>query len=556
MKQIKRTAGLLLALVLALVLALPAWAAGYVPPATCTVHFGGTAAVMPLLLSEPAADTTARTWEGYQLLTLDVSLKQEAAAHAHHAADPDGHDKACYNYSYHVRDDAAALTAILLAQADAYKDKVAAWQPVAPATERPTVTKENLVKFMESISDTEAQGFADNVYRAVKAASPAITPDMTAAQHTGDFTAQVAQGYWLFADVTKFSDNTEKVNSLVVLATKGDAIVTVSPKVSLPTLDKMASDTANGTPQENVSVNVGDTVYFTLSGTLPSDLMNYAAYQYVFHDKLSDGLTYTAASAKVCLVKDGAETPLADGVFNVAYNADKRELTITCADLLNVPAVTGAYRQDNDVKLVVKYSAVLGEAALTAKAENNRAYLVYANDPYGTATGKTPEEQVKVYDFDLLIDKYEAGKTDTKLAGAEFILYKEANGTKSYYQWDDTDKKVKWAAETDATRYTTDDNGAAAFKGLAAGTYYLQETKAPAGYNPVKEPLKVVIAKEAADDTATGQLARTVTVENSTGTVLPSTGGMGTVIFYALGAALVLLAVLLSRRQKPDSNRK
>ncbi len=552
MKQMKRTVGLLLALVLALTLALPAWAAGYVPPATCTVYFGGAADIMPAMLAETTPDQTEREWVGYRLLDLDVSQKQDATGN-HTLCDGTAHTKDCYNYAYHVRTDAAALTNILVTQADAYKAKVEKWEAVGDPAAKPEVTADNLVQFMEKISDTEARDFADAVYRAIKE-NTAITLDMTAAQYAGEFAADVDQGYWLFADVTNFADKTEKVNSLVVLATKGDANVTVSPKTSLPTVDKKASATETGTPQEEVSVNVGDTVYFTLTGTLPNHFLNYAKYKYVFHDTLSTGLTYTADSAKVYLVKDGTETQLTTG-FTAAYDDATRKLTVTFNDLRNVQAVTDAYKQDSGIKLLVKYSAALGEGALNTNAEHNRAYLEYANDPYSIATGQTTEDQVNVYDFDLVIDKYDKDSTGTKLAGAEFILYKEENGAKSYYQRDETNKKVSWVtAETDATKYETDDQGAARFTGLAAGTYYLKEIKAPAGYNLVKEAKKVEIAKQAADDGVTAQLTRTVQVENSSGTVLPSTGGMGTVIFYALGAAMVLGAVaLLARRRQPDS---
>ena len=89
---------------------------------------------------------------------------------------------------------------------------------------------------------------------------------------------------------------------------------------------------------------------------------------------------------------------------------------------------------------------------------------------------------------------------------------------------------------------TTDAHGAASFDGLADGTYYLVETKAPAGYNPLTAPVPVTVAGSSTDIT---KLSVTAKVENQAGTLLPSTGGVGTTVFYVLGAVLVLGAVVL-----------
>ena len=114
--------------------------------------------------------------------------------------------------------------------------------------------------------------------------------------------------------------------------------------------------------------------------------------------------------------------------------------------------------------------------------------------------------------------------------------------TKVYYQWNETDKKVVWVDnQSDATSKTTDDNGAASFDGLANGTYYLEETAAPAGYNLLEKPEKVEV--KGGDTEA--KLSVTAKVANNTGALLPSTGGMGTTLFYVLGSMMVLAAVVL-----------
>ena len=162
----------------------------------------------------------------------------------------------------------------------------------------------------------------------------------------------------------------------------------------------------------------------------------------------------------------------------------------------------------------------------------------------------TTEREVKVYSSKIVIDKVEKttdGTAGKKLSGAEFVLYKEetieGNKTIKYYQWDETNKKVVWDADkTKATVLETSTDGAATFGGLADGTYYLVETKAPAGYNQLKDPVTVPVK---GSDTDTVKLTVTATVENQAGTLLPSTGGMGTTIFYVLGAVLVVGAGVL-----------
>ena len=143
--------------------------------------------------------------------------------------------------------------------------------------------------------------------------------------------------------------------------------------------------------------------------------------------------------------------------------------------------------------------------------------------------------------------KVAEGSETTKLKGAEFVLYKEVISedgtvTKQYYKWTD-DHKVKWVAEQNqATVRATDKDGKASFDGLANGIYHLVETKAPAGYNQLDQPYTVKVNENNPPDP---QLTVTATVTNKTGAVLPSTGGMGTTVFYVLGAVLVVGAGVL-----------
>ena len=145
------------------------------------------------------------------------------------------------------------------------------------------------------------------------------------------------------------------------------------------------------------------------------------------------------------------------------------------------------------------------------------------------------------------------GGTKTALAGAEFILYKGNEENRDYAQVTEG-KLTGWTKKkAEATKLVSGDDGMIAVEGLDADTYYLEETKAPSGYNKLAGPVTVVISHavtaEGAHMTNTLEQDATVVekveIENKSGTLLPSTGGIGTTIFYVLGSILVIGAVVL-----------
>lgn len=315
--------------------------------------------------------------------------------------------------------------------------------------------------------------------------------------------------------------------------------VTIHDKNDMP-FEKTADDT---------DVEVGQTVNYTVTGKVPG-YTGFTSYTYKVADTMSDGLTFNQNSIKVTVggVDKTADCTIAK---NVGENANSFTVTI--------PVLDKKYEIGAEIK--VTYSAVVNKQAV-AKISPNEARLTYSNDPITGATYTTTPSVVNVYSSKIVIDKFETGKETTKLPGAEFVLYKEVPAgektTNFYYKWNDTDKKVEWVEEkpgitTACTVVTTDDNGAASFDGLANGTYYLAETKAPAGYNRLEKPFKV----EVKGGTAEVDLSVTAKVENQAGTLLPSTGGMGTTVFYVLGAVLVMGAVVLlvTKKRMSDANR-
>ena len=308
--------------------------------------------------------------------------------------------------------------------------------------------------------------------------------------------------------------------------------VTIHDKNDMP-FEKVADKT---------NADVGQTVNYTVTGKVP-DYTGFNAYTYKVADTMSEGLTF---KKDVKVTVGGADVSTA---CTVAYDANGNANSFT----VTIPVMD--YKIGAEIK--VTYSAVVNENAIAVVSKNN-AKLIYSNDPTTDSTNESEPVIVNVYTSKIVIDKYETGKKTTKLPNAKFVLYKEvttdAGTSLVYYKWN-TDKKVEWVTDmVAATVMTTNDQGEATFGGLADGTYHLVETEAPAGYNPLTAPVEVKVAGSSADIT---KLSVTAEVENKTGTTLPTTGGMGTTIFYVLGAVLVVGAgvLLVTKKRMSDANR-
>lgn len=322
-------------------------------------------------------------------------------------------------------------------------------------------------------------------------------------------------------------------NGALCNLTTTNPTVTIHDKNDMP-FEKVADKT---------NADVGQIVTYTITGKVP-DSTGFDTYIYTIEDTMSDGLTFNRDSLKVKV-----------GNTDVTADTSKCEITYdgtTAPNTFKVSIIVKNCTVGDPIE--VTYNATVNEKAI-AVISNNEAKLTYSNDPTNSEhKATTPAEIVKVYTSKIVIDKFESGNETTKLPNAKFVLYKEEKpGETVYYKWDETAKKVEWVKDrTAATVVTTDDQGKATFGGLADGTYYLVETEAPAGYNPLTAPVEVKVAGSSTDIT---KLSVTAKVANKTGTELPSTGGMGTTIFYVLGSALVLGAVVLLVTKKRMSTK-
>lgn len=309
------------------------------------------------------------------------------------------------------------------------------------------------------------------------------------------------------------------------------------------------------------NAGIGDTVNFQIDIVVKDGQPK----NYVVHDKMSEGLTFNGT---VSVFLFHPSDPDASGVLVSGYTLVTKT-TDGCT--FEVQFDDGTLKP-NDV-ISINYSATVNEKAVIASSGNtNEAILKYNDKTSVKHTTTTYVWDLGVYKFANLNND----DSDHALEGAEFRLYKEDGNTKKYAKFTETgtntsiyklNKTDNWTTnETDATKVKTPANGNIKFEGLDAGTYYLEETTAPTGYNKLSAPIKVEIISTL--PTAGGTASYTVKygdnatadngvvrVENKTGTTLPSTGGMGTTLFYVIGGGLMVAAVVLLVTKKRMENK-
>ncbi len=310
--------------------------------------------------------------------------------------------------------------------------------------------------------------------------------------------------------------------------------VTIKEKNSQPTVDKQVQENSNGTWGDTNDANIGDTVNFKTT----INVVDGQPKNYVLHDKMSNGLTFDAGSVEV---KIGDRTLTLGSDYTLIANP-KDGCTFEIEFKENV-------LKPNDV-VIVTYSATLNEKAVIYPEPNtNETKLVYGEGSETT----WDETKTFTYQFDLVKTKTD----NTVLNGAEFKLYDAKTEGNEIALIDEGNGvyRVATAAEKAAEGFVsaTIKAGKVTIKGLDSGTYYLEETKAPAGYNVLAERVEVKIDHANLTATVEGDtyVSGGVQVINKTGAELPSTGGIGTTIFYVVGGLLVVAAgVLLVTRKR------
>ena len=373
----------------------------------------------------------------------------------------------------------------------------------------------------------------------------------------------VPTGYYLIKDNGPVNDG--EAYSLYVVQVVGPT--TISPKVGTTTSDKKVKDTndsaANSTTdwQDSADYDIGDAVPFKLSATIAQDYANYThGYKLTFHDKEDTGLSFNKNSVKVyvdgTLITTGYEV-VTDGL------TDGCTFEVRFANLKDIASVEAGS------VISVEYTSMLDTDATVGSAGNkNTSHVTYTNNPndkQAGENGKTPDDVVIVFTYQTIVNKVtknpnydstvEGSEEYIPLKGAGFTLYKKnASGT---YEAVGSELKGE-----DMTTFT--------WSGLDDGDYKLVETTTPSGYNTIPDIEFTITATHdvssdnptlislSGGDKFTGVISTGVVsanIENQSGAQLPSTGGIGTTIFYVLGSVLVIGAAVLLVTKKRMSTK-
>ena len=392
---------------------------------------------------------------------------------------------------------------------------------------------------------------------------------------------ELSAGYYLLVDVTTPGKGDAMNSALLQVTGKGNIII--EKKYDAPSVGKSVKDT-DGAWGEAADWCIGSNVPFQLIGKLPSNYADYETYKYVFHDTLGAGLQYNG-DVKVYVRNGEKDTELTTG-FTVAPDkaatAGGGSLTITFDNLKTITSITSSS------SIVVKYTAKLLNTAVIGQPGNpNEVYLEYSSNPNFSGTGtpptsETPKDTVLVFTYQMDINKVDGTTPTKKLQNAEFKLKciaaeKEATWNGKWVTVDANNKVTGWAdTQGKGSTLITNANGLAQVIGLDAGTYELYETKAPGGYNKLKDPIKIVITAtldktednpaltaltikvddSAAEDGDVTKGTVSTTVTNNSGATLPETGGVGTTLFYIIGGVLMVGAAVLLVTRKRMNNTK
>lgn len=513
MKSIKRIIALLLTAVMTMTMSVTAFAANTNCSLTVNVKDG--------------QDLKGQTINLYKLFDVTVSSDKK-------------------NYSYTVSKEAgykAALVEVLGSSitADSKDEDIA--KAVKDLGENDTTNVQNFA------NQFTAKALTSNL--AATATSNKITESKTSYKFNS-----LAAGYYLV-----YVTGGKEIQSSLV--TVDETTNTVNLKTTAPSIEKKADKT---------SVNIGDVVEYTVTGSVP-DTTGYEQYVYKIHDTLSNGLDFVKnangdaldnaneVNVKVVFTAEGTTDP-STAPTTATLDTTKKKMS------LDLSAWVRANQTNKGKEFTVTYYAKVNKDAVVT--EKNSAKLEYGNDPDNTTTTTPSEAKTPTYPLD--INKYAKGGDNKKLAGAKFKLYSNkedadaANdnaikvsavaGKAGHYVVDPTSTTTEFVSVDSITGV---DGYNLHVNGLAAGTYYLVETEAPAGYNKLTDPIKVTITKDGdtnwtvkKNDTAEND--KIIDVENSTGSILPSTGGMGTIAFTVVAALLVLgVAVSFIRDRKREN---
>lgn len=520
MKRMKKIMALMLAAIMMMAMSVTAFAAeGATGTHTLTVNVKTTT---------PAQDLKGQTINLYKLFDVTESNSGETT-----------------NYAYTVN------------AATGYKDAIKS----ALGTSFTGTTDEEYAAAVLALKDTEGavQKFANDF------TADALTKNLSATANSGKITEEnkisytfdnLADGYYL----VYVTGGKEIQSSLVTV----DATTnTVNLKTEAPSITKTA---------DKETAEIGQVVTYTVTGEIP-DITGYVEYVYKIHDELSAGLDFVN-DANGTALGTGATTVKVTVAFKDATDASTapKEATLDSTNnkkmSLDLSAWVKANQTNKGKEFTVTYYAKVNKNAEVTN--NNKASLEYGNNPSDTTTTTPSEAKTNTYPLD--INKIKKG-TEEKLAGAKFRLYSSEADAKA----NDESKAIKVSPVVagvagnyvvDPASTTTEFESVKSIEekgynlhinGLEAKDYWLVETQAPEGFNKLTDPIKVTITKGEGEEWTVkkndkAEDDKIIDVENSTGSLLPSTGGRGAIVFAVIAALLVFgVAVSFIRDKRKEA---
>ena len=570
MKQIKKIAGFILATVMILAL-------------NCVAFAAETAPTFPPAPTGIKADISKHTFTAYQIFKGDVV------------------EGTLLNIDWGAGINASEFLEALKAS-DAFK--VDGVNPFASITYDANATYKSadaVARVMQDLKTPANSWASDDINNTTNELITAATDRrarefarIADANKTGTGVAagqNLTAGYYLVVDETTQLTGNNAVRNLSILQMVANGPFQPINKTDVPELEKKVKEINDSDVKvtdkwgDVADYDIGDDVEFVLTGTLPTDYASYKTYKYVFHDTLGSGLTLNENSVKVYI----NDVEINSGFTVATSDIDSDSLRVTFDNLKTNNNVNA-----NSIIRVVYTAKLTGEGVVVGGSGNeNKAHLEYSNDPNsdGTGTpptGTTPEDKVVVFTYQLVADKVD--ENGDALPGAGFSLYKLNKNNNTYEAYNPAGVVTTPKTDSDGNQYyEITDVTTFTFKGVDAGMYKLVETTVPTGYNKAEDmyfTIKATIDETTQSVTelkienvqdkdgkvitdATGNQVYTFTTEmtegenprptgnldtdivNLKGILLPSTGGIGTTIFYIVGGILVVGAgiVLVAKKR-------
>lgn len=427
-------------------------------------------------------------------------------------------------------------------------------------------------------SDDNSIAFARFVCNYIYTDADANSTPVKQGGHTGGFELDEA-GYYLIVDTSSFSssadgDSYHAYNSFLLKVNKAHYHVQITPKVVKPTVEKKVYDNDDGSSSgdnngwgSSADHAINEEFQFQLIATLPESENNGRAYDYYneytvrFNDTLSNGITYDRLDS-VVINSNGHTYDITNDTSKYTITESQNSFVVkipdvkTCAEGLDL---------NNGATITVTYTAHLNEnAAVNGSAENkNSVRLQYSNNPRpdGEYWGTTPKSEVYVYTYQLNNTKRAEKEDGTPLPGAGFRLYSnEACHDEDEIKLkmnDDGTYSRDFSTEGKGVEMISGQDGQFNVKGLDAGTYYLKETTPPSGYSACANKEIVISATHNGNhvELDSSKLSTTIINKKDGGITLPSTGGIGTTIFYVVGGGLMVAAIVLLVTKKRMENK-